>query len=91
FRQSFKSRQTGTTGEVVNLQSIDAGKFQLSVQFLHMIWSAPLQMVIALVELIILVQWAGLAGFAILVLSVPLSTVLGRKMAAGSKELMDMK
>lgn len=91
FRQTFKGRQKSSTGEIVNLQAIDAGRFQMSVQFLHMIWSAPLQMVVALIELIIFVGWSGLAGFGVLVVSIPLTTFLGRKMATYSKELMDMK
>eukprot|EP01125_Pyxidicula_operculata_P021279 TRINITY_DN812_c2_g1_i1.p1 TRINITY_DN812_c2_g1~~TRINITY_DN812_c2_g1_i1.p1 ORF type:complete len:1539 (-),score=311.37 TRINITY_DN812_c2_g1_i1:20-4636(-) len=91
FRQSAQSKQEGTIGEITNLQSIDAGRFLMATQFLHMIWSAPLQMIVSLGILIDTVGVSALAGTALLFFSLPLTAVLGRKMGLLTQETMKLK
>lgn len=62
FKLSNKARQQSTTGEIVNLQSIDSQKLADLMPFLHMIWSAPLQIGIATAWLVIILGPSALAG-----------------------------
>lgn len=58
FTKSFSSfkalvitnaaRRTSTVGEIVNLMSVDAQRFMDLITYINMIWSAPLQVVLAL-------------------------------------------
>lgn len=45
---SSAARRTSTVGEIVNLMSVDAQRFMDLVTYINMIWSAPLQVVLAL-------------------------------------------
>lgn len=42
------AKRSSTVGEVVNLMSVDAQRFMDLTTFLNMLWSAPLQIVLAL-------------------------------------------
>lgn len=42
------ARRTSTVGEIVNLMSVDAQRFMDLIAYINMIWSAPLQVVLAL-------------------------------------------
>ncbi|XP_066186418.1 multidrug resistance-associated protein 1 isoform X2 [Sylvia atricapilla] len=42
------ARKTSTVGEIVNLMSVDAQRFMDLATYINMIWSAPLQVVLAL-------------------------------------------
>ena len=45
---SAAGRKDATVGEMVNLMSVDATRFQDVTIHIHMIWSAPLQIGLAL-------------------------------------------
>ena len=55
YRKSLKlsnsSRERYTVGEIVNLMSVDANRSIELSSFINLIWSAPLQIVIALIFL----------------------------------------
>lgn len=42
------ARRTSTVGEIVNLMSVDAQRFMDLITYINMIWSAPLQVILAL-------------------------------------------
>lgn len=42
------AKRSSTVGEVVNLMSVDAQRFMDLTTFLNMLWSAPLQIILAL-------------------------------------------
>lgn len=42
------AKRSSTVGEVVNLMSVDAQRFMDLTTFLNMLWSAPLQILLAL-------------------------------------------
>ena len=52
YRKSLKmstvARKESTVGEIVNLMSVDAQRFMDLVIYINMIWSAPLQISLAL-------------------------------------------
>ena len=45
---SNTARRTSTVGEMVNLMSVDAQRFMDLITYINMVWSAPLQVVLAL-------------------------------------------
>ncbi len=45
---SNTSRQSSTTGEIVNLMAVDAQRFMDLTSYLHMLWSAPMQIALSL-------------------------------------------
>ena len=74
-----KARRTSTVGEIVNLMSVDAQRFMDLVTYLHMIWSAPLQIVIALIFLWFTMGASIFAGFFVMVLLIPINAAIARK------------
>ena len=42
------ARKPSTVGEIVNLMSVDAQRFMDLTTYINMIWSAPLQVILAL-------------------------------------------
>ena len=59
--------------------SVDAQRFMDLMSFLHMIWSAPLQIVLALVFLYFTMGYSIFAGFVVMVLLVPINAVIAAK------------
>lgn len=43
-----EAKRSSTVGEIVNLMSVDAQRFMDLTTFLNMLWSAPLQIILAL-------------------------------------------
>lgn len=76
---SSASRRTSTVGEIVNLMSVDAQRFMDLVTYINMVWSAPLQVVLALYFLWQNLGPSVLAGVAVMVLMVPINAVIAMK------------
>eukprot|EP00903_Cladosiphon_okamuranus_P016201 g14950.t2 len=68
-----------TTGHLVNLTTTDVERFQYSGMFVHYLWAAPLESLVILYFGWDLVGMSFLAGFAALVLMVPMQAVFSRK------------
>ena len=79
LRMSTKARRTSTVGEIVNLMSVDAQMFMDLMPYLHMIWSAPFQIILALIFLWFSMGPSIFAGFFVMVLMVPLNAVIAAK------------
>jgi len=58
LRMSNAARKESTVGEIVNLMAVDAQRFMDLTAYLNMIWSAPLQIALALYFL-----WGALGSF----------------------------
>ncbi|XP_037545242.1 multidrug resistance-associated protein 1-like [Nematolebias whitei] len=76
---SNTARRTSTVGEIVNLMSVDAQRFMDLITYINMIWSAPLQVVLALYFLWQNLGPSVLAGVAVMVLMVPINAVIAMK------------
>jgi len=61
-------------GKVVNLMSTDTYRVDQASGMFHMVWTSPLAVLITLVVLLINLTYSALAGFALLVIGVPLLT-----------------
>ena len=64
-------------GEIVNLMSVDAQRFMDLSPYFHTLWSAPLQIILSLVFLYLTMGPPIFAGFAVMVLMIPLNSGLG--------------
>ena len=73
---SNEARKDVTVGEIVNIMSVDAQRLQDVAGYLWMIWSSPLQIVIAVYMLWDIVGPSVLAGLAVMILLIPINGVL---------------
>lgn len=80
-----------TTGEIVNLMSVDANRIQMTITYLHTLWSGPYQIVITLIFLFLIVRWATFAGLAVMLLQIPLVSFVARRVKLAQRELMKKK
>ncbi|CAI8018867.1 Multidrug resistance-associated protein 1, partial [Geodia barretti] len=74
-----KSRREKTVGEIVNLMSVDAQRFMDLMTYFHLIWSAPLQIVLALLFLYFTMGVSIFAGFALMILMIPFNAAIAAK------------
>ncbi|KAI9808369.1 MAG: hypothetical protein M1826_004340 [Phylliscum demangeonii] len=63
-----------SNGRVVNLMATDTYRIDQASTMFHILWTAPVMMVITLVLLVVNLTYSALAGFALLVIGTPLLT-----------------
>lgn len=80
-----------TTGEIVNLMSVDSSNINNATAYLWIIWSAPLQICIALYLLYITLGYAIFTGVGILILMLPLNGIVTKKLASYQRQQMTIK
>uniref|UniRef100_A0A8C9TAC0 ATP-binding cassette, sub-family C (CFTR/MRP), member 3 n=1 Tax=Scleropages formosus TaxID=113540 RepID=A0A8C9TAC0_SCLFO len=85
------AKRSSTVGEIVNLMSVDAQRFQDLTTFLNMLWSAPLQIILALYFLWQNLGPSVLAGVAVMVLLIPLNAAIVMKTRAFQVAQMQYK
>ena len=76
---SSKARREKTVGEIVNLMSVDAQRFMDLLPYLHVVWSAPLQIILALVFLWYSMGPSIFAGVVVMILLIPINAVFAQK------------
>ncbi|XP_009463507.1 PREDICTED: canalicular multispecific organic anion transporter 1 [Nipponia nippon] len=79
---SSATRKESTVGETVNLMSADAQRFMDMANFVHQLWSSPLQMILSIVFLWRELGPSVLAGIAVMVLLIPINGFLVAKAKA---------
>ncbi|XP_041671461.1 ATP-binding cassette sub-family C member 3 isoform X1 [Cheilinus undulatus] len=85
------AKRSSTVGEIVNLMSVDAQRFMDLTTFLNMLWSAPLQIVLALYFLWQNLGPSVLAGVAVMIMLIPFNAVIAMKTRAYQVEQMQYK
>ncbi|XP_021410687.2 ATP-binding cassette sub-family C member 3, partial [Lonchura striata] len=85
------AKRSSTVGEIVNLMSVDAQRFMDLMTFLNMLWSAPLQIFLALYFLWQTLGASVLAGVAVMVLLIPFNSAIAIKTRAFQVEQMRYK
>ncbi|XP_041829097.1 ATP-binding cassette sub-family C member 3 isoform X2 [Melanotaenia boesemani] len=85
------AKRSSTVGEVVNLMSVDAQRFMDLTTFLNMLWSAPLQIMLALFFLWQNLGPSVLAGVAVMIMLIPFNAVIAMKTRAYQVEQMQYK
>jgi ABC-type multidrug transport system fused ATPase/permease subunit len=61
-------------GRIIALMSIDVDRINLAMGMFHMIWSAPITIIVTLVLLIVNIGYSCLSGYALLVFGMPFLT-----------------
>ncbi|KAJ8688541.1 hypothetical protein QAD02_024336 [Eretmocerus hayati] len=89
LRISSSARKDFTVGEIVNLMAVDAQRFMNVTPTINMLWSAPLQISLALFFLWRILGPAVLVGVAIMAILIPLNGFLATK--SRSLQLAQMK
>nr|KAF6308676.1 ATP binding cassette subfamily C member 3 [Pipistrellus kuhlii] len=84
-------KRESTVGELVNLMSVDAQRITDIAPFLNMLWSGPLQIVLAIYFLWQKLGPSILAGVALMVLLIPINGVVAMKMRTLQVEQMKFK
>ncbi|MED6282695.1 Canalicular multispecific organic anion transporter 2 [Characodon lateralis] len=85
------AKRSSTVGEIVNLMSVDAQRFMDLTTFLNMLWSAPLQIMLALFFLWQNLGPSVLAGVAVMVMLIPFNAFIAMKTRAYQVEQMQHK
>ncbi|KAK6461643.1 P-loop containing nucleoside triphosphate hydrolase protein [Scheffersomyces coipomensis] len=75
---SNETKQESTTGDIVNLMSVDVQRLQDLVQNLQVIWSGPFQIFLCLYSLHGLIGNSMWAGVFIMIIMIPLNAVIAR-------------
>lgn len=86
-----EARKGSTVGEIVNIMSVDCQRLQDITGYLWMMWSAPLQICLALWLLWGQLGVSVLAGMAIMVLLIPLNGFLAMKSRQLQMQQMKLK
>lgn len=73
-------------GMIINIVSTDVNRFDMSSQFIHLIWSAPLQIVVA----IAILCWklnvaAGFCGLGMIIVTIPFQIWATKRMSLARK------
>lgn len=61
-----------SNGRITTLMSVDADRVYVAMGLFHLLWTAPISVVLTLILLLINITYSALSGFALLVLGVPL-------------------
>lgn len=89
LRMSNVAKKESTVGEIVNLMSVDAQKFIELTAYLNMIWSAPLQIILAIYFLWDILGPSVLAGLAVMIIMIPINGYIANKVK--SLQIKQMK
>ncbi|KAH6913063.1 ATP-binding cassette transporter YOR1 [Coprinopsis sp. MPI-PUGE-AT-0042] len=82
LRLTSRARSTITNGKLVNHISTDVSRIDFCAGFFHMAWTAPIQLIICLILLLLNLGPSALAGFAFFVLATPIQTWVMKKLFA---------
>ncbi|GMM31438.1 ATP-binding cassette glutathione S-conjugate transporter [Martiniozyma asiatica (nom. inval.)] len=88
---SVEAKQQKSTGDIVNLMSVDTQRLQDLCQNLQLIWSGPFQMILCLISLYNLLGNAMWIGVFVLGVTVPLNTAIFRYQKSLQKTQMKVK
>uniref|UniRef100_A0A6B2KWK1 Uncharacterized protein n=1 Tax=Arcella intermedia TaxID=1963864 RepID=A0A6B2KWK1_9EUKA len=91
LKLSHSGRQSSTIGEIVNLQALDSTRVGDLAMHVHILWTSPIQIFVALGLLWSVLGPSGLAGLAVIVFSMPIQVKIFSRMSEIQKILMGHK
>ncbi|XP_021341468.1 multidrug resistance-associated protein 1-like [Mizuhopecten yessoensis] len=86
-----EAKKQKTVGEIVNLMSVDCQRMQDLSGYLWMLWSAPVQIILAMTLLWNQLGPAVLAGLGVMILLIPLNMFISIKQRKLQVNLMKVK
>ena len=87
----LSARRTTSTGEIVNLMSIDVQRIMDVFPYLNMVWHAPMQISLATYFIYNELGNATFVGIGVLILLMPINLVLGYFMKVFQRQQMKFK
>lgn len=95
YRKSLKlcsaAKRRSTSGQIVNLMSVDAQHFSDFVINIDLVWSAPLQIILTMYLLYLELGLSIIAGIAVILLAIPLNWLISRSLQHNQKIQMEIK
>lgn len=91
MRISSSAKRNTTVGEIVNLMSVDAHRFFEMIPYLHIAWSGPIVMSLAIFLLWQYLGVAVFAGLAVMILMIPASAFIATKIRSLQVQQMKVK
>lgn len=91
LKLSVQARQKRSTGDIVNLMSVDTQRLQGLCNNIQIIWSGPLQVLLCLISLYKLMGNSMWIGIGILLLTVPLNVAISRALKSLQRIQMKVK
>lgn len=91
LRLGSENNELGSTGDIVNLMSVDVQRLQDLFQWGQIIWSGPTQLLLALFELYQLLGKSMLVGVAIILIMIPINSSIIRFQKSLQKKQMGYK
>jgi ABC-type bacteriocin/lantibiotic exporter with double-glycine peptidase domain len=88
YAKSLRRIQSSSSGDILNLMSVDSTKVLEVSCYLMYVWTTPLQVLICISFLIYVLGWPALTGIGIMVLMIPIGRILGKHVAKRQKILM---
>ncbi|KAF5392368.1 hypothetical protein D9757_001460 [Collybiopsis confluens] len=88
MRLTSRARSKLPNGLIMNHISTDVSRIDFCAGFFHMSWTAPIQMAICLVLLLINLGPSALAGFAVFIVLTPVQTIAMKKMFSFRRQSM---
>nr|XP_022316598.1 multidrug resistance-associated protein 1-like [Crassostrea virginica] len=88
---SNAAKRESTTGEIVNLMSVDAQRFMDLMTYVHTVWSGPLQIIVALYFLYMELGPSIFAGFGLMVILIPFNAWIAQKTRDLQVKQMNLK
>jgi len=89
LRISAAAKSEMGTGAVVNLQSNDGAKLWSLPQYLHMLWSGPVQILAVMALLVRIIHFIpAMVGLAVTVALIPLSALVAKALARIRKKVV---
>ena len=89
-----ESKKGSTSGEIVNLMSVDVQKISDTLPYLNMLWSSPLQIVVAIYLLYQILGASVLAGLGTMIVLIPIngfSAAITRKLQMKMMKQKDVR
>lgn len=80
LRVSSAAKKDTTVGEIVNLMSVDAQRFFELVSYIHILWSAPIVIGVAIWLIWRILGIAVVSGLVVMVCMIPLSGIIAAKL-----------
>ncbi|KAF8134974.1 ABC transporter [Boletus edulis] len=77
---SSRARVQMTNGRLVNHISTDVSRIDFCAGYFHMSWTAPIQLTICLILLLVNLGPSALAGFALLIIATPVNTMIMKRL-----------
>ncbi|KAK2746674.1 hypothetical protein FQN57_003018 [Myotisia sp. PD_48] len=76
-----------SNGRIVTLMSVDTDRIDKALGLFHILWTAPIILILVLILLLVNIGYSALSGYALLVLGVPLLTYVIRSLIQRRREI----